>query len=375
MLAEGLLTYADYEAWRKGAITCLEEVLLGDHAQIQMRLNAAGAYARALKLQAERRHCTVWGRGSSGQRLCFSQDSAFNTLLQTCYRKASDQPQMDLFMDAPGTRLANGIVLALIERNSTKARELLDRLDGIEPDHVRFGRLARLVAAEARLLTPVDDVVYELDYLHNELTPLAEALLLRNSRSLLIPHWRRLTLALQGKPFDPGQPDLHCSYTAAQALDWEGVQQAVVREPGWRKQPTLIQRYAQASALLRQPLPSLLAWFELCWSFPDHASVIATAGEHEWQQAWNQFIDLEPALDSNDFPAWLLVYKPGLTQILPAPDEATGAPADYVIVFTLQQRTLLPGAKLEVADIALRAKLKQLNSKLFEHYVQRPPIR
>jgi len=368
LLAEGRITYADYEAWRNGEISRLEDALFGDPDQIRIQLDEAGAYARALSLQAERLSYTVWGSDAAGQTLYFSQNSAFNDLLHTCYRKAPDQPQMDLFIDAPGTSLANGIVLALIERNPSKAQQLLDRLYDTEPGHARLGGLAHLLDGEARLSTPINDVLSELDYLRNELAPLAEALLGHNSRTLIIPHWRRLSAALQAQNFDPDQPDLHRSYAMAQALDWVSVQTSIERENAWQQQPLLLQRYGQACTMLRQTAPSLLAWFELCWYFPDNTDAITTCSDLELQHAWLQFIDLEPELNQQDFPAWLLLQKPGLTKILPSPNDEANTPADYAIVYKLQQRILLSGVTLEATDISLRAELKHLNRALFAHF-------
>ncbi len=374
LLQEGRLTYADYEAWRSGELHCLDEALFGDPEEITKLLQQAADYLQRLGWQAETIAYQTW-QNTSPRQLRFSRNSALDRCFHRCYRKPQDQPQLDLFTDAPAANLVNGITQALIGRNTPEARRQLERLYDTAPDHIRLGELECLVNGAESLHTAVGNIADELQILQETLTPLAESLLGKESRNLLIPLWRRLSNALHAQPYRASQPELHLSYTATRAMDWDAVNQAIEQESHWRTEPELLLRHAIASDYLQRQAAALQDWFLLCWQFPEQSNALETSSNHALRQQWISFLDLDPELSAQSFPAWLLIAEPGLTRILPEPgtmsdQEETACPASYRTLYRLQQKRLhsqaAPGNK---NGMALRVQLKQQTPVLFQYFL------
>ena len=368
LLAEGRLLYADYEAWRTEEGGVLDESLFGDPQQSRAFLEQGAAYAKDLGLEGESLSYTQWG-GGEGRRLRFSSDSAFDRLFHTRYRKPADAPQLDLFMDATGVTLVNGVTGTLKERNYAEARRLLERLFDADPGNSQIGDLELLVSAAESLHLPVEDASAELDYLEQELTPLASDKLGAGRRDFLAPFWQRLLEALQDEPFDPDHPRLHASYPALQLEAWNLVQRSIESGMDWSGEPLLLRRYAQACGRLQQNERAASYWFRLCWRFPDQADAIGREAESIWRSRWQRFMGLEPELDSKDFPAWSLLEQPGF--VLRLTDTAcitdVEAPEDYLVTADL---VTAGAAAVPAADlIEQRRRLKDLNPDLFAHYL------
>ncbi len=365
LLQEGRLNYADYEAWRNGELNTLDEVLFGDREHVQQQLTQAADYLQRLGWERETVSYQVWLNDHS-PRLSFSQNNALDRCFHQRYRKPQDQPQLDMFTDAPATNRVNGITRALVNRNAAEARRQLEGLYDSAPDHVRLGELERLVEAAENLDTVVIDAAADMQLLQETLVPLAESLLGKESRNLLIPLWRRLSSALHDQSFQTAQPKTHTSYTASRAMDWDLARQAVEQVPDWRANPVLLQRHARACDQLHRRCDALLSWFTLCWRFPQRCDALESSSDTELHQQWIAFLELEPELPMQTFPAWLLLTKPGLTRILPPPHhDTTACPASYRTLYRLQNNLSDPTDE----HIALRARLKQQDPVLFQHYL------
>ena len=369
LLAECRLDFSDYESWRAGEIPRLEQVLFGDPEQLDQLLAEAEKYAEALRLAPERLTYRGWG-ASGGAPLSYSDNGTREERFHTAYRPLAQQPQMDLFIDAAASRLVNGIVQSLTARDYAEAGRLLDRLFEADPGNQRLGAQEQMVEAGSRLAGPVHDCEQELRYLQQTLQPMAERELGRDSSSLLVPHWRRLSAALQGRPLDDAQPELHASFTAIRAFDWEGAVKAAECDAAWPGHPLLLSRYAHACGRLHREVAALQAWFRLCWSFPDHAAAIATGADSALQRSWREFVALEPALAPADFPAWLLLLRPGLAGQLDARDNGSGCPPAYLLVHRLQTEDSRNQAAPRKAAIELRRQLRELSPDLFVHYMR-----
>jgi hypothetical protein len=369
LLTEGRLEFGEYERWRVGETPRLEQVLFGDPEQLAECLGEAAAYAKALGLQPERLSYQGWG-ASAGRSLRFSANRASEERFHTAYRRPERQPQMDLFIDAAANRLVNGIVGTLIDRSYGEAQRLLERLFEADPGHPRLGALEAMVDAGHRLAEPVHDTEQELQYLLQRLQPMADQELGRDASSLLIPHWRRLTAALQGRPFNPAQPQWHASFTAMRACAWEDMLAAIENEAAWLHHPELIIRHAFANGRLHREVAALQSWFRLCWAFPEHAAVIAHEAEPSVRQAWRDFLALEPELTPIDFPAWLLLLRPRLASQLEDPGRGNACPLTFTLIYRLQlesaEATRAPGKKA----IEQRRQLQVLAPKLFTHYMK-----
>lgn len=379
LLDERRLAYQDYEDWRKGARETLDDALFGDPEQIRQQLEQAQTYLQKRGLQATTLKYTAWGEGASAARgLRFSGNAALNAQFHECYRNPRDQPQMDMFTDAPATTLINGIIHALAERDVSEAGRQLQRLLEIEPGHPRLGELERLVEAAEKLDSPVEGVEEESRYLRETLGPLAESLMGKNSRNLLVPLWRRLSMAARNYAWQSTRPELHLSYSAIQAMDWQEARESVEREDAWRSQLILLQRHARACDHLHDKVAALGSWFELCWRFPDQCDVLETSADHELRQQWMEFQDLDPELPVQNFPAWLLLSRPGLCGLLPEPDrqlmegEASG-PFSYGLMYRLQasrRNDSVAGDDGEDDQLALRVELKRNAPELLHYFLE-----
>ena len=362
LLAEGRLLFTDYEDWRAGQIAYLDESLFGDPEQCEALLQQAAAYAQALRLQPDTLIYPPWGGGAN---LIFSPHAEFDRLFHTRFAKQEDVPQLDLFMDAGGSILVNGIRQALISRDHSEARRQLDLLFDTDPGNNQLGSLERLVEAAEQLPLPVEDAAKELAALQQEFRPLALDLLGVGSRDYLAPFWRRLLATVWEQPFDPAQPELHASYMALQLEDWDLVQQSIEDLLDWRAQPILLRRFAQACGRLQQTERAACCWFELCWRFPEQAEAIGREAESPWRERWRWFLELEPELPNRDFPAWSLLEQPRLVNCL----TDTVIPEDYRMIAGLMPAG---GAGASASDqIEQRKRLKALNSVLFAHYLER----
>ncbi len=365
LLAEGRLTYTDYEAWRSGEVERLETCLFGDPAGVRETLQAAAGYARRLKLEAEILEFSAWGGGAG---LRFSADGDFDTLFRTAFRRRGDEIQMDLFMDSPGTALVSAVVAGLACRDWAAAAGQLRRLYAVDPGNARLGGLEQLVESAISAQHPISDAAADLETLAQTIEPLAEDLLGNDARAYLQPLWRRLDETLAGRAFDPAQPNLHCSYTAGRMLDWHAQKSAVEAESAWRERPELLRRHAGACTRLREPARALADLFALCWLAPGQA---APPTAQEWPadtlSAWTQFWELEPELEVGAFPAWLLIIRPALAGSLAPPEP--GAPQTYRLVFELQRLRNAGPAMPSAPALALRARLKSLDADLFRHFI------
>lgn len=368
LLRSGRLMYADYEAWRDGELRFLDQTLFGDPAQVLQTLVEAEHYLERRGWRAELLEYRPWSRqaGVGAPPLRFSAAADLDACFHRRYRRPADQPQLDLFTDAPGTALGNGIVRALEDRDPLESRRLLERLYDVAPDHPRLGALERLTEALEDPNGPVQDVGGELARLEETLTPLAEEVLGTASRHVLIPLWRRLTEALDHCDYDPAHPRLHASYTARMALDWRLVRETVEREAGWERESLLLERYAVACERQHELTQALPTWFTLCWHFPEQAELVESSANHVLVEEWEAFQDHEPALPVSAFPAWLLVQRPALTGVLPEP--GADCPESYATVYQLQRRRPTNGPDEGVLE--LRARLKQQDALLFTAYME-----
>jgi hypothetical protein len=366
LLQEGRLSYDDYEAWRTGEIRELVDMLFGNPEQILKTLEQAAVYLQRRGWESERLIYRERGRPDA-RPLRFSQDSRFDDCFHRAYRKPREQSQLDLFSDTSTTYLVNGITQALKTLNTTDARQSLQQLCESAPDHSQLGELERLVEALERLESPLSDVEAELQRLLTETSPLAERHLNKAASFLLIPLWRRLTGTLQDRSFDPTQPDLHPSYTAIQARDWSMARQAVEREADWRRQPVLLERHAMVCISLDDQAAALRSWCLICWQFPELGDRLDRCGDHTLQSGWQLFLDLEPELPSEDFPAWLMMRRPGLALIAPHGDDDIPCPDSYRTLYHLLHDSEKGADDHQIMD--LRAKLKQQAPLLFRHYL------
>ncbi|KPJ93875.1 MAG: hypothetical protein AMJ53_06385 [Gammaproteobacteria bacterium SG8_11] len=367
LLAESRLMYSDYEAWITGDIEFLEDALFGDPEHIGSMLLQAQIYASKLPMLSAVSAAPPPRQNPSGTG-SFSRNNHLNKLFHTVYRKKQEEPQLDLFMDGGASNLVNGITLALSQNNASEARRLLEQLYDLQPDHSKLNDLETLVKFTEQSLDANKDTAGEVDYLQNHLTALAQAHLAQHARDYLVPQWRRLTNALATLPFDPAHPKLHASFTALQALDWHQAKKAIERESHWRQNPILLLRHVQTCTRLWQTAQSILSWFYLCWRFPQSADIDEAQADRDLKNAWLDFLELEPELPVGAFPAWHLLNKPGLLNILPESEDTVIENELYQIIHRLLEAKQ---ARDETQEIALRQQLQKVDAAFFQHFIKR----
>jgi hypothetical protein len=360
LLATGCLAYRDYEAWREGDVPFLEDVLQCPPEEARRLLEEVGARARNHGLEGEERVYFQW----SGQQRLRCLRGGGEALFLTAYRPPSDRAQLDLFYDSREAVLVNGLRSALAARGTDEGKRLLRELRRAFPHHRQTELFECLVTSQAELGASVDDPAAELERLLTVIEPTAGKALGAQDRDFLVPHWRRLAGALAGHRFDPRRPQLHGSFAAARAEDWQVVRRTVEAESAWRSAPVLVQRHAAACERLGERQAALADWCLLCWDFP--------ASAPDWLPEsrlvgipWTDFQDLDPPLDTADFPAWLLLQD-GIG--LSPPQGAANARAREVFE-RIQWLLAQPSGPPDERVLAARRELRAWHRRLFELYM------
>ena len=314
----GRLFYSDYEAWRRREIELLDEVLMGDRANIVSEMERATTYARSIGLVEQPQEFSAWGpSGSSGPALRISTDAKLQKLVGTRYLPSQKAPQMDLFFDNPVVALTNGIARSLSARNVVESQRQLDRLYVQAPNHSDLAGFDQLVRGLDDLSRPVTDPAGRLEFLA-VIGPIARHLLGSGSRDYLSPLWRHLADSLNGRRYSPDEPDLHRSFALSQAQDWAAVSESIVGESEWWLHAPLCLRLTDSSFRRRRRVEALTAWCYLCWLAPDEAAAgVTKLKQPDLSGLWQAFLDCEEdegGLEVGDFPAWLLLHEPGLAR-------------------------------------------------------------
>jgi hypothetical protein len=387
LLDSGRLLPDDYDRWRRGELGSLDDVLMGSTQKIRAELESAAAYARKIGLVQEQQTFHAWRSDAAGtDPLQVSKDATLRSLIASRYLRAQNAPQLDLFFDNPVVALTNGIVRALSGGNRAEAQRLLDLLYAQAPNHADLAAYDRLLAALTHRGRPIEEPRRELSFLLQTL-PIAKRLMGSQARDLLTPLWRQLAETLRGNSFQPAEPDLHTSFCLCQAQDWEGASRAVYAAPQWQRHAALCLRLAQCRFHLGDRTGSLAAWFHLCWHAPGEAAEALDRRHTDSAMAasWRRFVDSadeatvdapavdgaavdgtrsDATLDTADFPAWLLLQEPGLTQQLSV-ELATGDTASQESYRLVHRWINARRAGRDDEEMALRKALQATNRALF----------
>jgi hypothetical protein len=366
----GRLLYSDYESWRKREIELLDSAFMGNTDNIKAEIEQAVSYAKRIGLveQAQEFHAWHLPGGAEPPRndrpLRISRDPQLQRLVGNRYLRSQNVPQMDLFFDNPVVALTNGILAALATRNLPNAQRQLDQLYTQAPTHSELAAFDQLLAALGHLEHPNENPSDELAFLR-EVTPTARRLLGSQWRDLLAPLWRQLAQTLDGRAFNPEEPDLHRSFALTQAQDWPAVSDVVLREPDWQWHVPLCLRLAESALNRRRRIEALAAWCHVCWRAPTAANEAAAKLRHpELTSLWQRFQDEEEPLRETDFPAWLLLREPGLILQL-AEDLTPGdtAPEEHyrLVHRCIQARR----GRRQDEELSLRKTLQAGNPALF----------
>lgn len=366
LLAADLLAYPDYEAWRLGRRPDLQGALGLAVTKAVDLLEQAVAYARGQGLEPR----LVAHQGWQGERgeLTIGADPELQRLCAAVHAPPVDRPQLDLFQDSVGLLIESEVRAALGARRPQEAQGAIVRLMQQDRGNRRIAGFLRLVAAleettdgQGASPTDPDQRLAEIQ----DLAPLAVQLLGTQARDLLALLWADLAVRLAGRPFDPRRARLHASHCWADAGRWEAARASVESEPGWRDHPALILLHARACWRLGDVSAARQDWVGLCWEHPGAAEQALRApdlADGRLAVLWGEFNDLDCDLDTEDFPAWLLIRDPAWASGL----AADRAPADRRgDAFRLLHRLSHGGD-----DIDTRRALAEVHPVLLELYLR-----
>ena len=316
LLAAGMLAYEDYEAWRMGRLPDMQGAIGAAPGEAAGLLERAAAYAQGQKLASTPLEHSGWG--SLDQPLRIGTDADLTRGCAVVFAPRADRHQLDLFHDSSALLLEEEIRRALAERRTDAAREQIARLMAQDPRH-------RHLRGFLRLIETVDGVgsgtpksrLRELETVE----PLARELLGFRARDFLAPLWSDLADSLAGHAFNPGSPRLHASFAWAGAGRWEAVREVVEQEHDWRTHPVLLLTHAEACWRRRDAAAAWRDWLWLCWEFPfeaERALASPTFPDQRLANLWKRFGDADLELETEDFPAWLLLADAGTSVAVPA---------------------------------------------------------
>lgn len=356
LMDQGWLAYVDYEAWRQGDYKNLDERIPFTDDALRQWLERVERLATGLKLSAESQSFFSWRAGQGEQLLKLAEEAWVADRLALRWSRASDELQLDLFMDN-GTALAEqAVVDALANRDLARAEAAYQRMLGLSPSHEALAGLEALLAYAGYLaeqpVIEADALADEFIALTQDIAPLAQRTLRDQARDFLAPAWRRLAEALAERPYDPDRPDQHASFAWAQVPDWPQVMTSVRNDPAHRDNPELLARWAWALQQVRQPERALWVWASLFEQAPQAAQeLIARYPFPRIQQLWQRYGDLDQEWPDAWFVPWLLLVEPGLIHCradaygLPTPSGPLWQAAYVLVDARCQGRDEVPGRK------------------------------
>ena len=363
LLAAELLAYEDYEAWRLGRRPELETALTLPAADAVALLAEAADYARRQGLEPR----AVSQRGWAGNEapLTVSSDAALSDACATVLAPPPERQQLDLFHDSGALLTEDALRDALAARRLDEAREQCARLLDQAPRHDGLQDYLRLIAvlddAASAEQTP-EQRLAELEAIE----ALARSRLGHRARDVLAALWAALAERLAARRFDPAAPMLHASRAWARAGRWDAARASIEAEPDWQRHPRLVLDHAEACWHRRDAAAVRRDWMHLCWEHPEAAEdAFAAPGFPDPQLAafWNAFGDLDEPLDTEDFPAWLLLRDPAAALVPTdlAPDDDRGE--TYRLLHRLTSAD----------DIEHRRALGDLHPQLLRLYLAQRP--
>lgn len=355
-------------AWRTGQLATLDGALALGADETRTLLREIDAWAQKAGLAPEPLPL-LGGDGVSDGPLTASADHELDALLRTVYRAGTRRVQKDLFLDTAEPQAAKRLRTALAGGDAIAARQRLEDLRAMNPRHALLPAAATLVDAldEAPPATR-DAALRQVERLERHWLPAARDCVPGGVMVLVVPIWRRIGAALdeENAPFGAGHPEAHASYAYAMGLDWANARRTVLEEPGYRREPTLLARLAEAECRLGNRREALGRWFDLCWLAPGHFAAAArasrvpdTALQRSWQRLQDQ--DWPDPPSAAWLPAWMLLDEPGLALA----NEPTGGAGDPERAFDL---LLALKSGSDGNHIARRRDLRDLHAGLFERY-------
>ena len=360
LLKAGHLDYADYDSWRKGDASFLEDYFKTSLAEIIESLKLARDYAEKLNLEAVCQPLT----SIEQKTLTICRSHVNETLLITYYQPAENRIQTDLFFDSAPVLAVQELVKAIVDRQENDIAKLMARLKMLAPE--TYSSFERLLTHQEQLcLYPTTSL--KIECLLDTMTPLAFSVLGRFAGDYLTPIWQQLSLELSEKCYDAESPQDHSSFTAFKSFAWQEVLAAIEREINWHREPILLYRYAEACFKLNREAEGLAGWFRLYMLFPECAELyISGSDNYLLKSDWRNFNELDPELDAIFFPAWTVLKKPALAKLKVNIDENNIGLDAFHLICSLINCT---SKDINGTIVGLRTKLRNQHPSLFCHYM------
>lgn len=325
LLAADLVGYEDYVAWRTGQRSDLQGALRAAPEAVAGFLEDAGVYAHGQKLVAVALEHTAWG--DREHPLSIGPHAELTRACTLAYAPPTDRRQLDLFQDSTALLLEEEVRKALVEHRLDRARDQVARLMHREPGHPRLGGFLRLIQTLDDADADAggrDGLVEERWRELEEVGPLAGQLLGHRARDVMGTLWAALAERLSGRPSDPGSGELHAAIAWARSGRWDAARHAVESEFGWCEHPAFVLLHAEAAWRGRDYFAARRDWLFLCWEFPLDAERTFNSivfPDSYLADLWNAYGDLDEPLETEDFPAWLLIRDARLFSFI-SPDSA-----------------------------------------------------
>ena len=110
-------------------------------------------------------------------------------------------------------------------------------------------------------------------------TEAADGIFGAGEHDLPIPFWRAVGHVLAGATFEPEHPDLHASHAWMKSGEWSSAERCIRDVPGYRTQPALLARMAQAIWRQQRWAEAADHWFALCWPAPEEFRQLMECGD------------------------------------------------------------------------------------------------
>ena len=373
LLVTDQLRVEDYQAWCRGERGRLDGTFASGTRGVRERLEAAESCARALGL-VPRRDVLPGSEDNPAEDLAASADPRLDDLLHTSFHarvSGESGQQLDIFLDSEITSTVNTLLESLWVRDAGAGRQAWTRLVELVPDHASTVPATTLLEM---LGTPVpDDPERGLEWvrrLEAEWAPAALVLFGTGGGEWLAPFWCAAGQALESAPFDFVHPKRHSSWAYLRGGGWEKLKRTVLDTPGYEDEPVLLARLAEAEYRLRNRIRALEYWFALCWRAPEEFLRQIEARDFPdssirdaWHLAEDQD-DLEPAISSAWFPAWMLFHEYGLAREISFSGRDSGPERAFALL-----KALLTRPPAEKESMELRRELGAIHPGLLRQYM------
>ena len=373
LVAEDLIPYSDYEAWRYGQVKNLDVYLALSAEDVEILVQQAHLNCKKLKLVSEPQTFYRWG-GTHQLQLVASLNAGLDKALSASWMSPQDVPQMDLFLNNSATVIENQVLDCLANRQFVEAQKMLLQLTGLNASHKKLGAYQDLINYGLHMCASpaIEPDVLEAEFygLKREVVPLAKELLRAKQRDFLAFAWRRIADNFpSGHILEGSSPELNRSYALLQIHDWRALQDCLEADADLYQSAVLMQRLTQVYSHTRQTPLMVLMWGVLFERFPEQAEALVGASGTLLLKYWDGFLEFDDDWPETYFLGYLLIQQPGLVHWLDKLPGQVGAGIQEPVnkaVFSLVSARI----KKE-SEKAFRGDLKNTCQAMFDCYLDK----